>query len=235
MSMGTIKSGSNITDVSGSMMFEWRDVCEGWAIQQHTQLHFSYADEDDVEASITDLTWESKDGKRYTFNTKRTSNGQTTESFRGTATRNADGSVSVNYSIPKNKKLFLPAGTLFPSAHTQLILENAAKGEQFFSNTVFDGSDKDGYGDISSFISPKKSAEDETKNNEKASPLLKEAPVQLHLAFFDVKDEIGEPDYETDMKLLPNGVAKYMKTDYGDFSVISKLQEVEALPAPKCP
>ena len=41
MSMASAKSGSNITDASGRLQFEWRDVCDGWAIQQHMKLHLA--------------------------------------------------------------------------------------------------------------------------------------------------------------------------------------------------
>ncbi len=42
------------------------------------------------------------------------------------------------------------------------------------------------------------------------------------------------PDYEVDMRLLDNGVARDMVLDYGDFAIKTSLNKIEALPKPKC-
>ncbi|MDR3449064.1 MAG: cell envelope integrity EipB family protein [Alphaproteobacteria bacterium] len=241
MSLATVRNGANITDVSGRMLFEWRDVCDGWAIQQHMQLHFTYADGDDQDVTSTELTWEAKDGKSYSFNIRRLTNGKETENYRGKAVLNADGSGTVTYTEPKPKTVQLPAGTLFPSAHTQLILQKAAQGEKLFTKRVFDGSDEDGSSDISAFILPQKAdtqkagaADSALEAGLKANPLLADAGWPVHMAFFKIGTETGEPDYEMDLNLLPNGIARHMKIDYGDFAVTGNLEDVEALPAPSC-
>ncbi len=240
MNLSSVRNGGNITDVSGRMLFEWRDVCDGWAIQQHMNLHFSYADNDDQDVISTELTWEAKDGKQYNFNIRRTTDGRETENYRGKAVQNEDSSVSAVYGVPEGKTARFPIGTIFPAAHTKLILQQAsmgqADGKQFFSRRVFDGSDEDGSSDISAFILPQraKEAEPVLSAKIKENPLLTGAEWPVHMAFFNVGSETGEPDYEMDMDFLANGIARHMKIDYGDFSVTGNLEEVEALPAPNC-
>src|ERR1700731_3630639 len=68
MTLTSAKNGSNIADVSGRMIFEWADVCDGWAVQQHLRLRFNYAEGDVSKIASNEVTWESKDGKRYNFN-----------------------------------------------------------------------------------------------------------------------------------------------------------------------
>jgi hypothetical protein len=236
MKMGAAKNGSAVSDVSGRMTFEWSDVCDGWAIQQRMQLHFVYTDGDEQDLVSTELTWEAKNGKRYNFNIRRATNGQETERYRGKAVQNPDGTVSVSYSAPEGKTLDLPAGTLFPTAHTELILRKAAVNDNFFSRRVFDGSDEDGSSDISAFISPQRpDAKDSGKTEAKKNPLLADPAWPVHMAFFKIGTETGEPDYEMDMNLVPNGVVKTMKIDYGDFSVIGTLEEAQALHSANCP
>jgi hypothetical protein len=237
MGLASVKNGSNITDVSGRMLFEWRDVCDGWAIQQHMQLHFTYADGDDQDVVSSELTWEAKDGKAYNFNIRRTTNGQETENYRGRAIQKADSTDFVTYSVPEGKTLQLPAGTLFPTAHTELILQRASLGDKFFSRRVFDGSDESGSSDISAFISgPRALAQEASLSAQlKKNALLAEAAWPVHMAFFNIGTETGVPDYEMDLTLLPNGIARYMKIDYGDFSVNGNLEDLEALPPQKCP
>lgn len=236
MALASTKNGGNINDVTGRMLFEWRDMCDGWAIQQHMQLHFSYNDGDDSDVVSTELTWEAKDGKAYNFNIRRVTDGKETENYRGKAVQNADSTVSVVYSSPDNKTLQLPAGTMFPSAHTALILAQAAKGEKFFSRHIFDGSDAEGSSDISAFVLPQRATATDAALDDKMkdNPLLSEAAWPVHMAFFKTGSETGEPDYEMDLNLLDNGVARHMKIDYGDFSVTGNLEEVQALPPQNC-
>src|SRR5580704_14961205 len=141
MSLASVKNGSNITGVSGRMLFEWSDVCDGWAVQQHLQLHFTYAEGDESDVTSTVVSWESKDGKRYNFNVRRMSDGKETDIFRGKAVMGEDGGL-VTYVMPKDKTLKLSADTIFPSAHTTIILQKAIAGDKLFSRRVFDGSDE---------------------------------------------------------------------------------------------
>ncbi len=237
MSLDSSKTSSNVSDISGRMLFEWRDVCDGWALQQRLQLHFSYIDDDDQDIVSSELTWESKDGKLYNFNIRRVSNGQETDNYHGKASQNPDGSISVSYASPNEKTETLPAGTLFPTAHTLLILQQASKGDKFFTRHVFDGFDEDGSNDISAFIMPMrpiaKSSLPKTKGKKNAA--LSDSAWPVHLAFFSDSSETGEPDYEMDMSLFPSGVAYDMKIDYGDFSVAGKLESVQPLQTQACP
>ena len=233
MTMGSAKNGSNITGVTGRMLFEWADDCDGWAVQQHLQLHFNYAEGDESDISSTVISWESKDGKRYNFNVRRMTNDKETENFRGRASVGERGG-SGKYAIPKDKKeVSLIAGTLFPSAHTKLILEKAMAGEKLFTRRVFDGSDEDGQADVSAFIGERRENPQAAEANAslRDNPLLAQPAWPVRLAFFKPDTETGESDYEMDLVLLANGVARSMLIDYGEFAVSGTLSSLEALPA----
>lgn len=232
MALTSVKNGSNIIGVSGKMLFEWGDVCNGWAVQQHLRLHFTYSEGDESDVTSTELTWESKNGKQYTFNIRRMSDGKETERYVGKASLNDKGGT-VTYTVPAKKEESLPIGTLFPSAHTKLILEKALSGEKIFSRRVFDGSDDEGSDDVSVFINPSEAHWQETDLNAKlkSNPLLVQPAWPVRMAFFKVDTETGEPDYEMNINLLANGVAQKMMIDYGDFSVTGTLTDIEPLPA----
>jgi hypothetical protein len=235
MSLASVKNGSNITGVSGKMMFEWSDVCDGWAVQQHLQLHFSYAQGDESDVTSTVISWESKDGKRYNFNVRRVADGKQTDLFRGKAVMNDDGGL-VTYSEPKDKSTKLTKDSIFPSAHTEVLIRKAEAGDKLFTRRVFDGSDEEGVSDISAFIGPqqadtvKAESDPKLKNN----PLLDQPAWPVRMAFFKLETETGEPDYEMNLTLLKNGVARDMQLDYGDFSVSGTLTDIEPLPAGNC-
>ncbi|MGE3624062.1 MAG: cell envelope integrity EipB family protein [Bdellovibrionales bacterium] len=235
MSLASVKNGSNITGVSGRMFFEWSDVCDGWAVQQHLQLHFNYAQGDQSNVTSTVISWESKDGKRYNFNVRRLNDGKETDIFRGKAVLAADGG-HVTYTSPKDKTLKLSKGDIFPSTHTELLIRNALSGEKLFTRRIFDGSDEEGISDISAFIGPPLGEIETTDLSPKLkdNPLLDQPGWPIRLAFFKLNTETGEPDYEMNLTLLSNGVAREMRLDYGDFSVGGTLSDIEALPPVDC-
>lgn len=235
MVLSSVKNGSNITGVSGRMLFEWADACDGWAVQQHLRLHFSYAEGEESDVTSTEVTWESKDGKRYNFNVRRVSDGKETELYRGKARLDEKGG-KVIYTTPPGKSATLPAGTLFPSAHTLMILQKANAGEKIFSRRVFDGSDEVGSDDVSVFIYQPVAEWQTAEMTQKLkdSPLLAQPLWPVRMAFFKLDTETGEPDYEMNLNLLNNGVARTMKIDYGDFSVTGTLTDIEALPLSGC-
>jgi hypothetical protein len=237
MSLASVKNGSPIGDVSGKMLFDWADACDGWAIQQRLMLHFSYAEGDDSDLTSSVVTWESKDGKKYNFNVRRASDGKETETFRGRATLDDKGGVG-RYTMPKDKKAVeLPVGALFPSAHTAAIIEKAKAGEKMFTKRVFDGSDEDGAADISAFIGDKIGAYEPKDPNAKLAKdnaLLQAHAWPVRLAFYKPQTETGEPDYEMDLVLQENGVARSMHMDYGDFTVTGELESLEAAASSGC-
>ena len=110
-------------------------------------------------------------------------------------------------------------------------------GEKLFSRDVFDGSDENGLDDVSAFIHSPQDAHVEAAGlspEMKSNPLLAKPAWPIRLAFFKPSSETGMPDYEMDMDLLPNGVVKKMTIDYGDFTVLGTLSEIEALPNSGC-
>lgn len=237
LSLASARNGSNVSDATGKMFFEWADNCDGWAVQQRVQLHFGYAEGDESDISTTSLSWESKDGNQYNFNVKRLADGEETEQFRGKATINpAEKTGRGLYQIPKGKEVKLEPNTLFPAFHTRMILDNAAKGTKFFSRRVFDGSDAEGQADISAFIGKQIEANTGTEMNPalKQNPLLMEPAWPVRLAFFKPQAESEISDYEMQLTLLANGVVHSMVIDYGDFALTGVLSSLEALPVPKC-
>jgi hypothetical protein len=235
MSLTSLKNGSNVTGVSGKMIFEWADSCDGWAIQQNLQLQFSYAQGDTSKVASNEVTWESKDGKRYNFNIRRVQDGKETENYRGKAGLGGKDSKAV-YANPEGKIVTLTGDTVFPSAHTKLVIAKAKAGEHFFMRRVFDGTDEGGSNDVSVYISPPQAERMEVGIDGKpaSDPLLTATAWPVHMAFFKLDDETGQPDYEMDLLLLANGVARSMKIDYGDFSVTGTLKAIEPLPVPHC-
>lgn len=239
MSLASVKNGSPIVNVSGKMLYDWEDTCDGWAIQQHLSLRFQYAEGDDTEVNSSVLSWESKDEKKYRFQVRRISDGKESENFKGIATLGAKGGLAT-YSLPKDKaNVKLPEETIFPTAHTRMILNRALAGDKMFTRRVFDGSDEEGAADVSAFIGARKVDEGtpDLAPSVRDNPLLKEPYWPVRLSFYKpdtTSGASGLPDYEMDLMLQNNGVARFMRIDYGDFVVQGILVGLEPAPTFSC-
>lgn len=237
VSLAKARHDSALHDVSGTMLFDMADACDGWTVHQHMQMQFSYegAERDDVTSAI--VTWESKDGKSFVFNIKRTVGGQLNEAYKGRASMASNGGVA-RYTYPRDKEpLTLPSGVMFPISHTTEILEKAKTGEKLFTKRVFDGSDEEGSAEVSAFIRgtineiPEVAVPEEVRKN----PLVMGQPAwPVRLAFYSPKAPTSEPDYEMDMVLQENGVARSMVIDYGEFSVSGTLIKIEPVESAGC-
>lgn len=237
MSLGDVTQKSPLQDVAGSMVFEWTDTCDGWAQQQHIKFRFIYSDGEESYIDSSMMTWEAKDGKDFTFYVKRKKEGVEDETFKGRAQITDKGTI-VKFTLPKKTDdLKLPSGTLFPVTHAIQLLDKAKKGERLFSRKIFDGAQSVGADEISTFIgNPKgKATKDEVDTTLVGHKLLSDKAWPVRMAFFDLETKESAPDYEMDMLLQANGIARYITIDYGDFAVHGVLSKLSKSSQLQCP
>jgi len=178
------------------------------------------------------VTWESKDGLRYRFNQKETRNKATDDEIRGSARLAGPGQGGlVTFEEPAGKSFALPPGTVFPSAHTILLIDRATAGDTFVARQLLDGTSVGGAALVSSVIGPKVEPD---ATAAKQSPLLDHPGWRVRLAFFPADQKKETPDYELGMLLLDDGVSRNMVIDYGDYAIGVKLTDIEAAAKPNC-
>jgi len=232
MTLGTSKGDAGVTSATGTMAYQWGEACDGWTVEQRYRLKMGYAEQADVDISSNFVTWEAKDGLHYRFNQKETRNGEGNTEVHGEAHLDGPGQGgAADFASPEPKSIPLPSGTLFPSAHTIMLIEKAKAGENFLSRQIFDGSTEESAVLVSAVIGPKVEPDPEAA---KKSPLLNRPGWRIRLAFFPADQAAEKPDYELGMLLLDNGISRDMTIDYGDYTIRAKLDDIEALPKPGC-
>ncbi len=170
MSLGATHGDAGVTGAGGTMAYQWGEVCDGWTVEQRYRLKMAYAESSDVSISSNFVTWEAKDGLKYRFNQKETRNGTDNDEIRGEAKLDGpDKGGTVNFEKPEAKTLKLPAGTLFPSAHTISLIDKAKAGENFISKLIFDGATMENSVLVTAVIGAKVEPDEESA---KKSPLL---------------------------------------------------------------
>jgi hypothetical protein len=232
MSLASARTDSGVAAAQGKMAYQWGETCDGWTIEQHYKLTMGYAESADVEIVSNFVTWESKDGLHYRYNQRETRNGKDDEEIRGVAALEGIGKPGVaNFEKPKPQVMNLPAGTIFPSAHTILLIDQAKGGTSFLTRQVFDGATVENAVLVSAVIGPRVEPDTEVA---KKSPLLQHPGWRMRLAFFPADQKQEQPDYELGMLLLDNGVSRDMLIDYGDYAIRATLDTIEPLPKPNC-
>lgn len=229
MKLDNADASTGLIAASGTMFFEWGDVCDGWTLDQRYKLSMQYSEADESELSISFVTWEAKDGSSYRFNVRKTTDGNLDEDLKGRASISPGKPGKAEFQRPPNTSYDLPAGTLFPTMHTLALITAAKKGEHFLPKIVFDGGTQDGAADVTASIGKERPAPEKPGN-----PLLKQRSWPMRMAFFPRGQDEQLPEYEFGVDLQENGIAREMVLDYGSFVVRAKLDSVEALPKPRC-
>ena len=221
---------SGVTGASGTMAYELGETCDAWTVEQRYRLKMGYSESPDVTIASSLVSSEAKNGLRYRFDHKETRAGEE-EKTAGTARLDGeDKGGTVDFDTPSDKKIKLPPHLLFPTAHTALLIDNAAAGDNFVSKQIFDGGDADAPVLVSAVIGARVGPDPELARK---NPLLDRPGWRVRLAFFPPDQKVEKPDYEITMVLLDNGVSRDMVIDYGDYAIRARLDDIEALPKPK--
>lgn len=225
LTLDTAKSGDVIA-ARGTMGYEVTDACDGWAVRQRLSMTITNADGQDIQMSSDYATWESKDGLKFRFHMRQTTDTAVTSQTDGEASLEKTGSPGqARYTSPHESTSPLPAGTVFPMAHTAAIIAAARDKKHFIGLPLFDGTDENGVED--SFIV----VLDWKPPMQVKWPLLSVIPsTRVHIAFFDHGPEAVTPSYEVGMRYWENGVADDMKMNFGDFVMDAKMKDFAPQP-----
>ncbi|MCL2473503.1 MAG: cell envelope integrity EipB family protein [Alphaproteobacteria bacterium] len=225
--------GDAIRSLSGSISYELTKKCNDWHTVQKTNLTINYKNDTVFDMKSQESTTESEDAKTYNFSLERKIKGLGSLKIEGSAVKNEDNGVYVNFSKPEKKSKLFPRGTIFPLEHTKRVIELASLGKDFFSYRVFSGwvDDKaskaeDGSTDVSASVMPAKKDSGTNKLLANAG-IVDETPFSVHMASYLNNNTSGQPDMEVDMLIFKNGVIKSIKLDYGVFAVLGTLEELE--------
>ncbi len=219
--------GLAIAGVSGTMLYEQRNSCDGTTTTQELHLLVTHSDGKEDEIISRYATWEARDGLAMRFRLVQTDDGRTTSDQAGSATvSRSTGTGEARYLSPVLRNVPLPKGTLFPTAHTERILAAAAAGERFLWLPLFDGTSAHGAEDTSVLILSRRPPAPQPWPQ-----LGKLASARVQIAFFPADPARMRPDFTIAMRYWENGVADDLTLDFGDFVLKGKLVSLTLLPS----
>ncbi|MHA1151689.1 MAG: EipB family protein [Alphaproteobacteria bacterium] len=233
LSLAKSRNNGAMARAEGKLEFEWADACTGWTVNQRTRVEMATSEGRSFEFGWSLSALESRDGRHYRFFIRRINSDGSDEAVRGEARFPTPGAHGLAvFNAPESRELRLAKGTLFPTAHSLILMEAAAKGELPLWRTVFDGSGEDGRFGVNAALIEALAADAPKRFD---SPLLRDqASWRLRLAYFGMDETVSEPEHEQGLRLYANGVVDEMLLDYGDFVLRADLDLLEALPPLDC-
>lgn len=220
----------DVVAASGSMAYDVTDACDAWAVRQRLTMTLTNRDGQDIEMVSDYTTWETKDGLQLRFRLRQTTEDAVRSELSGQASLKPDGGPGVaSYDMPPDTTKDLPAGTVFPMAHTERLLQAARAGRKFIALPLFDGTSPDGAQDSGVAIT----GWDKPAANK--YPVLAALPsTRVHIGFFDRGKNAQVPDYEVGMRYWADGIADDLAMDFGSFVMHGALTSLELPPKPGC-
>jgi hypothetical protein len=244
LARGSLSTGPRAA--SGVLDYRFVETCEGWQTRSRVIMDLTFRDGTMITNTRDFESFESRDGRDYSFTVRTTKGGVPVEAFRGTAKISARGSGLAVYEIPspepdgKPRKVTvtLPKGTLLPVQHTLALLERAAKGERLFRSVIFNGASSVGPRAMSSVIGPQLAAARPSSDAPAADVdgALFDAPAwDINLAYYNLIERRDTPNFEVFQRYYASGVAPSFEQQFGDFTIRADLDRLRRLPAPTCP
>lgn len=223
--------GGRIVAVEGRLSYAISETCDTWRVEHMLELGFQGNSGEIAETRSETTAVESKDGLSYDFTIRNLVGGEVAEEYSGRGELvgpGGEGRVVLENGEPETAAL--PAGTMFPVAHTIASLRAAQAGERLFWALTYDGSERTDVHGVNVVIG----------NREEGAgdhPLLRGPRWHFSVAYFE-RDAGGqgeqEPVFEFAGPLYANGVTGDMMLDYGDFVLRGRLVALEALDRPEC-
>lgn len=224
---------TGITGMDGRLVFQFDgSACDGYTMNMRFVLRMQLPDDIRITDQQT-TTFESGDGKEFTFLTKNYTDQTLDKELRGSAAIKGEG-ISVTVDKPQEMDVTLEASQ-FPTMHLAELIEKAQAGQTFYETTIFDGSEDADRLLTTSVVIGKKSAPAKDEAELASAGALKGAEFwPVTIAYFDPLEETGGealPQYRIGFKLYDNGITRDLTMDYGDFVLSGTMKELEILDA----
>lgn len=236
--IGRVNADSQIVDARGRMVAEWNRACDGWASSQRLVVSMAPGEGEPINSEVVMTSFEALDGTLFSFDSETRIGGETVEVAKGVAERPGPGTAGrATYNVPRGVVVDLPADTVFPFEHTIAVIEAAEQGQVRAFSHYFDGSQPENapMAANSLILGKARDAADGTENSFGALSAHKWWPIRLAMFASSAGKGLNEePEFEMTQILQDNGVVRRFEFDYGEFSLIAALVEIEEIAPPRC-
>ena len=224
-----INKNSSLEGGQGRSVYEIKQVCNGWNVNEDYILVYEYANNKNAKIFSSHKTFENTNGTQHSFEHSEKSDFNGESNYEGYIQK--INNKIIGSLIGKNKKeLSFNKDVLFPVDHLKQLINIAKNKGNFFTSKVFFGSENKKFiKTVSAFISKKRNSK--IKNN---TYLSNKMIWPIKLAFYPNGTIQSKPDYEITIELDEVGVVHSYNVNYGDFIVQANLQKIRILEITEC-
>lgn len=233
MVLATADRSSDVVSANGIMIYRFSRTCDGWTVENQTFLRMFYDDDSVSDTLWSYASWEGRDGHHFRFHARFDQDGKTIEKLEGDAELKGNGRGGhARFREPEERRIPLPAGTVFPTAHLREMLAAGGGGKHALNRTVFDGASVDSPYVVNALFGPLAARRAEASAAAFKLPVVPAWWTQM--AFFPLADRSGEPEFEVGAEYRADGIADAIVQHFDDFSLDVRLREIELLASPDC-
>lgn len=228
---------SGIANMKGRIVYEMSgNACDGMSVK--------YRFVADVNANGTlfktdqqSASFESSDGKEFSFFVRSEVNEQLDRELRGVAINVNDG-IAVSLTSPEKRELKLESA-VYSSAHLVKVIEAAQAGKTFFKQAIFDsGDDGDEVMKTTNIIGKKTIYHDlkDGEDEEALSSLIDQKAWSVNIGYFGKTSRATEQvsDYEISFLLYDGGISRELSMRYPEYTLNGSLVSLELLDKAEC-
>ena len=239
LSLKEASDRSGIRGIQGRIVYEMTgSKCEGFSVRFRFFTEVSTARKSFTNDQRT-TSYESGDGRMFTFVNQSYLNGQLEQELKGKADR-GNGATNIVLSKPEANEFEL-GDAIFMTEHVGQIIDAAQREQTILTAKVFDASDKgDELVDTTAIIGKKR--DEVAKIDGETDAVSKQFEGQIgwavSVSYFSTSGADGQgerlPVYQVSFILHENGVSRGLKMQYDDYALKGDLKNIEFLSQEPC-
>ena len=221
-----------VTMLDGDLSIDLIKGCTNWTLQSHFNLAAGNQDGAGFVLVMNQAATESLDGRRFEFKTNVVVNDAPEETYQGIATLKEDGRGEAEFTLPEQKNVRLPEGTLFPINAMRTNLNAAWGAQQGLMNYIyFDGSELSAWRATDLVAGTPEPLDAQAQDPDGITKIGQ--PKRIVTTLFDLTNTDAEPISTYISDILPNGIVTRLTMDLGFLVAEARLVEVLAIPEPE--
>ena len=224
-----INKASSIEGGQGQSVFEIKQVCNGWSVNEDFILVYQLPNQKYAKSFSSHKTFENEKGTQHSFSRNEKSDFHGENSYEGFIQKK-DNMIIGSLISKETKKLSFHKNVLFPIDHLNKLINTAENQGSLFTSEVFFGSeDNEFVKTVSAFISKKRSSK--IKNN---FYLANKMIWPIKLSVYPNQTKQSNPEYEILIELDEVGIVHSYQVNYKHYTIKAKLLNFKKIEKTGC-
>jgi hypothetical protein len=231
LALGDNPGTGGITALKGSYQIHAELRCDGWLINEAMEFQMQGAQGPLPPTAARSRSWESIDGRGYRYELTVTRGNQVVEQVDLKALMGGAGQPGrAEFTLPQQRSVDLPAGTMFPNDFKLYLIEQAMIGQNAAGRTVFPG-----WGSGKPFAYSARMGRPENTPSGQTNGL----DAMGNAIYWPMQMAVNDPSTGQElmkqaMTLRADGIAGSYVFDYTTFTMAARLMQVQPLQMPTC-